>query len=465
MPWQILAPMAKKLNTSDMNRNSIIHTALPLFVLLCYIPVFAQTPSAYFLGSPMVGHVSSREARIWVRTNVPAQVQIRYLDSIEGRTYRTTPRVTNSEMVNTATIVLDSVEPGKVYHYDVMVNGLSIGMPWQMRFTTPAVWKWQKEPIPSATFAMGSCNYVNEEGYERSTGGYGSEPEIFESIAKKKPQVMLWLGDNTYLREPDWGSRSGMIKRYAHTRVEPNALRLFSTVANYAIWDDHDFGPNDSDRSWPLKKDALEIFSAFWPNPSAGVNEKPGITTKFEWLDVDFFLLDDRYYRSVDKRTDGDRTILGEHQVQWLIDALASSTATFKVVAVGSQFLSDNLGKECFSRVPEERKRIIDMITLNKIKGVLFVTGDIHAAELSKMERTGTYPLYELTSSSLTAGSNKNIAQQPNTYRVPGTEVGVHNFATITVRGELKSRELLLQLFDKDGKELWQRVITEKELQ
>ena len=35
---------------------------------------------------------------------------------------------------------------------------------------------------------------------EIHTEGY----EIFKSISEKKPEFMLWLGDNTYLRDPDF---------------------------------------------------------------------------------------------------------------------------------------------------------------------------------------------------------------------------------------------------------------------
>lgn len=192
--------------------------------------------------------------------------------------------------------------------------------------------------------------------------------------------------------------------------------------------------------------------------------EKPGITTSFELIDVQVFMLDDRYYRAPNDRKDGDQTILGEHQIQWLIDALASSTATFKIIAVGSQFLTDNLRKECFAHMPNERQRIIDLISTNKINGVLFVSGDIHAAELSTFDRVGSYPLYELTTSSLTAGSNKDIAKQSNTYRVPGTEFGEHNFALISVAGMKGARVLTMRVMNKDGKEVWKRDVAEKEL-
>ena len=45
---------------------------------------------------------------------------------------------------------------------------------------------------------------------------------------------------------------------------------LLARTHNYAIWDDHDFGPNDSDRSSAIKAITLEAFKDSWPNPSYG---------------------------------------------------------------------------------------------------------------------------------------------------------------------------------------------------
>ena len=441
---------------------------------LCYLvslslcnPVTAQLRSG-----PMLGPVDMREAKIWVQTTTSASVFVEYTDqSAPSKQYRTQTIHTRAEDACVATLIADSVEPGRTYNYTVVINDAKQTRPYPTTFRTQPIWKWRSDSLPSMTMAFGSCNYVNESGYERHNkdgieSGYGSEYEIFTSIATKKPDVMVWLGDNTYLREADWNSRSGILKRYSHTRALPEMQPLLASTANYATWDDHDYGPNNSDRSFSGKGHALDAHRYFWPSPSSTVNYIGGITTSFEMLDVQIFLLDNRWNRTPEKRSDtaAKQTILGEHQIDWLIDALTSSTATFKIIAVGSQFISDNPQKESFVKFPKERQRIIELITQNKITGVLFITGDVHAAELSKLDRAGTYPLYEFTSSALTAGSNKTIKEQSNTYRVDGTAFGEHNFGMIEVSGKRKERILTLTLCDKDGKSIWTKQLTEKEL-
>ena len=61
---------------------------------------------------------------------------------------------------------------------------------------------------------------------------------------------------------------------------------LLASASNYAIWDDHDFGPNDSDGSYTGKELTLEAFRMFWGNPGYGVPGVEGITTTFVWGDV-----------------------------------------------------------------------------------------------------------------------------------------------------------------------------------
>jgi alkaline phosphatase D len=417
------------------------------------------------LVGPMIGHLASSECTIWVQTDVPASVTVELIETKTGTRTRTNPVKTTQHYVHTAHVVCGMLSPGTEYTYRVFVNDVASKNSYA--FTTWPVWNWQTSPMPSATMCFGSCFYVNQDGYERSTGGYGVNNSMIQSIVNQKPNVMLWLGDNVYLRDPDWTSPSGMLQRWAHTRGASQLAPLLPACAHYATWDDHDYGPNDSDESWVLKNTSLELFKQFWANPSYGTPEQLGTFTRFEMLDVEVFILDDRWYRTASKRVDSPgmtRTILGDYQKNWLINALVSSTATFKVIAVGSQFLTDNLRKECFSRVPEERDWIISEITKNAISGVVFLSGDIHSCEANMLQRDSTYPLWEFTSSPLTAGVYTPGPTQPNSYRVQGSAFAVHNAGKLTVQGNRKNRELVIEFFDENGKGLWQHVISEQQL-
>ncbi len=411
---------------------------------------------------PMVGYAEMREVMLWVQTREPARVEAVYWDTAApGIRYRSRMVRTVAESAHVAHLLADRVQPGRRYAYEIVVDGRTVRRPYPLRFQSLPLWQWRGDP-PPIRIALGSCAFVNDSAYDRPGDGYGGNYEIFTSIARHKPDLMLWLGDNTYLREPDWYTRTGVFHRYTHTRSLPDLQPLLGSTHHYAIWDDHDYGPNNSDRSWARRDLSLAAFKLFWANLSYGAAGEPGATGSFEWGDVQFFLLDDRYHRSPnDRRETTTRTLLGARQLEWLVDALASSTATFKIVALGNQAMSPNAVFENFATYPEERRLLIDRITAEKISGVLFVSGDRHITELTRLERPGTYPLYDWTVSPLTAGPAKGEA---NASRVEGTFVVERNFGILEVRGKRKERVLTLTTHGTDGRVLWTREIREGEL-
>ena len=80
---------------------------------------------------------------------------------------------------------------------------------------------------PDFRLATGSCTYINEPELDRPGKPYGGDYQIFDAMVAQKPDLMVWLGDNAYLREADWSTRTGIYHRYSHTRSAPElALRV-----------------------------------------------------------------------------------------------------------------------------------------------------------------------------------------------------------------------------------------------
>ena len=205
----------------------------------------------------------------------------------------------------------------------------------------------------------------------------------------------------------------------------------------------------------------------FWANPNYGLADpqrRQGITGTFQWNDVQFFLLDDRWFRAPNAYKAAEADYLGQAQLQWLLDALTSSPATFKIVAVGGQVLNPVKVFENYSNYEQERAQLLQALAERNIPGVLFLSGDRHHTELTKLERPGRYPLYDLTASPLTSSVATGATTEANTGRVPGTLVLERNFSTIDVQGPLKERRLILRTFSATGKLLWERTITAAEL-
>ncbi len=412
---------------------------------------------------PMVGYSDMREVMLWVQTKQPARVQIRYYEpAAPAVTYLTNEVTTSEASALTAHLLANRVLPGKTYQYEVLVDGNSVKLAYPTRFQSQALWQW-RTAAPDFTFAIGSCTYVNEPAFDRP-GAYGGGYEIFGAITKQKPDFMLWTGDNTYTREADWNSRTGIMYRYTHTRSLPEMQPLLAATHNYAIWDDHDYGPNDSDRSYWLKPVTLEAFKLFWANPNFMFNE--GCTGTFSWSDCQFFLLDDRTFRAPDDMPDGPtKAYYGEKQMQWLLDALTFSKATFKFIVTGGQIINPTKAFENYSTYGTERERLFQALADSKIPGILFLTGDRHHTIVHKLNRPGTYPLYDLTISPLTSGPAKPRADeltQPTV--VPGTLFTERNFATLNIAGPATDRLLTIRVFDQKGAEQWKRSIRAEEI-
>lgn len=411
---------------------------------------------------PMLGYIEMKEAAIWLQTDAEAEVYISYAlkEGSKGISHRTKTIQTRKDKAFTATLIADELEPGSTYEYQIYINGILQELDVANTFTSQYLWRYRND-APDFNFLIGSCSYINETRYDRPSKPYGGEYQIFEKMADESADFMLWLGDNIYLREADWFTRTGIYHRYSHMRSTPELKRLLANTHHYAIWDDHDFGPNDADRSFIHKEITREAFEDFWANNFYGIDGSKGITGFFQYHDMDFFLLDNRYYRTPIYTDPVKRHILGKEQVEWLIDALKFSRAPFKFIAVGGQFLNTAEVFENHAVFPSEREYIIQRIKEENIKGVIFLNGDRHHSEVSKLD-DGEVLIYDITCSPLTSGAVKNV-RDVNTLRIDESLVNTRNYGFIEISGKYKERVAKLSLKGNDGNLLYTFEIKESE--
>jgi len=417
---------------------------LHLFLYLCSASIVAQ--SADLLTGPMLGYNTLREVGIWVQASDECEVSVRYWPSTDrSQVSNTKPQTVIREKAHTATVSVGYLEPGTTYTYQIIIDGEVADKGKERMFTTQKLWQWRESP-PKFSFIAGSCMYTNETKYDRRGKPYGQGNDIFEQIANEQADFMVWLGDNIYLREVDWDSRSGIYHRYSHTRQVPQLQKLMSSMHHYAIWDDHDYGPNDSDWTYWNKDITLEAFKDFWANPNYGVGGTEGITGTFWWNDCQFFMLDNRWYRTPQAK---DGQILGEEQLKWLIDALRVSKANFKFVCVGGQVVSDFAKYENHAVYADERAALLEAIDKYDIENVVFLNGDRHSSELSRYTTDDGQVIYDVTSSPLSSKSYDHD-EEANSYRV-GNTIGEPNYAVIEIEGTYKERKATLQFKNAAG--------------
>lgn len=429
--------------------------------------------SAQVVSGPMPGHVELRTAKIWVEVKPGTNAELWYWKKGTMPSAQKLSANTDAGYWYTPVVFdLVGLDMNTTYEYQVIVNNKGNKRPSAAdgQFTTTELWQWRK-PAPDFTFLTGSCAYFNEPGFDRPGTPYGKDSSIFESMAKEKADFMLWLGDNWYLREADFYSEWGVWYRAHRDRGLPVLQAFLKAMPHYAIWDDHDYGPNNADKSFVYKEAARKVFMNYWANPSYGQNNE-GIYTRFTRGDADFFLMDDRYFRSNDDmspyeydKPNPQKRMWGQQQMDWLKNGLLQSKNPFKFIVTGSQTLNLASPYDCLQSYPVEFNELMNFLVSEKISGVVFLTGDRHHSEVIRYDRMGNYSLYDITSSPLTSGVGRVSGnEKDNAARVPGTLVEEQNYTRISITGNRGERKLLVEFLGLKGQLLASWSISEKEL-
>lgn len=427
-----------------------------VFTFLFMVGAYAQNS---VWGKPMLGPVTPTTAQVWfgVNTNNAGNLKA-YLvaaDSVnKQKTVVKADSVTWYNVENSYSVkaFFSGLQPSTTYSLVLYAGNYYKG-------TTVTTSSAQTQPY-NFQFLAGSCGLFGK-GVLRllSPKNYSN---IYTSMANENASFMLWLGDNFYYQDKDFYKPKNMFKRQKYYRSKiPKLSAFLNTQPNYAIWDDHDYGPNNSDKTYTHKNKSLAVHKAFWPAVSYGQNQQ-GIYHTFTVSDVQFFMLDDRWYRSVE-----EGTMLGAEQFAWLKQALRNSTATFKIIAIGSQVLNNASHHECFAtEFPDEKQALINFLTDNNITGVVFLTGDRHFASVNTQPRNNAYTLYDITSSALTSPMLKSFAKHdvasPNV--IKESLFFKHNYGLFTVNGKIGNRVLNYVAKNIKGNVVYSLSLNENEL-
>ena len=462
------------MNQTPARRTSIARAATralaAVTLIICVAGTAAGSTTADLLhAGPMLGFSELKTTSIWVQTTRAATVQLRYFPADAPEQARlTSARIPNVEDQFSLDFRLADLEPGIRYKYELYIDGELIERPYPLEFSTQPLWQYRTDPPPFRVL-IGSCTYFNEPVYDRPGKPYGSDHEIFDTMAREDAALMVWMGDNLYTREVDFYSPEGLARRYKIDRGQEVLQPFFAKMGHIATWDDHDYGPNNSDRYYPLKETSQSLFETYWPAPAYGIPGAPGVYQHLTYNDIEFFLTDCRTYRMPPNWPEGrDKTYLGPQQMQWLKASLLGSRAPFKIIVGGSQMLNTAGRFESMTNYETELDELLDFIKDQGIQGVVFLSGDRHHTELLKLEREGFYPLYEFTSSPLTAGARERKKDDPefnNPLRVDGTLYsGKHNYGVLEVTGPRTERVLTLKAMSMDGETVWTHVIAAADL-
>lgn len=414
---------------------SVRGLALVFVFAACAAPR-ATEQEGLLLSGPMVGAVQADSFRLWVELTRPTHLEIEYRES-QG------PWLQQDLALSSArgSSWVRGLKPDTQYEYRLRANGHLLPDQFGQRLkTAPRPGTWQ-----DFSLAFGSC-----------AGDWGTDPTqgIFLQVAQQSPDLFLWLGDNVYydFRHKEWEYPMAMENRWRVQRALPALGPLLAGTSNLATWDDHDYGPDNADGSYPLRLDSLLLFDSYWANPSAGGASEDGVYFSMVYGGVEFFFLDTRFDRSpVQWQPAEDRQLLSPAQWAWLEQGLRQSQAEFKVVISGMQILADYHRFESWRLYPSDRQRLYEFLAQEAIPGVLFLSGDRHIGEVLRRTEVLTYPLYEFTASPLAAGIGESTPDTKAPERVPGSEIQVEHFAMLRFFRAENGLTVRYEAFDREG--------------
>jgi alkaline phosphatase D len=300
------------------------------------------------------------------------------------------------------------------------------------------------------------------------------EQSIWKTIANAEPDLFLFIGDAIY---GDWDGEKvydvtdeSLTREWGLLASNKNFNSFRNKVPVLATWDNHDYGNHNGGAN-------------FFNEPENSERRKtPGIyDAKIfgpEGRRVQIILLDTRYFKSPfinDERSkeekkelnivgnykpniDPEAALLGDEQWQWLEDQL-NKQAEIRFIVSSTQIIANEKGMDEWGNFPLERKKLFTLIEKTNANRVIFLSGNVHFAEISKTDE-GPYPLYDFTSSGLTH-INESYAKAVNSYRVNKPFVDL-NFGVVEIDWDNKA--IHLKAVGIDGKPAFKYRIKFEEL-
>lgn len=328
----------------------------------------AAETAAVLTHGPIVGAVTPTEAQVWIRTSSQASVAIEYSAHPDlADAFVTEPIQTDPVHDFAAKFALGTLLPDTEYWLNVRVNGTAqLSSPFASFKTFPAT-------KDSTAFQFAILN----DFFWLPSG-------TWHNLAEESPDFVVIGGDYSHSNPSGIDAKRQLFK----TRSDPNGLTapfVEFVLRHFAVvhfWDDHDYGADNSDKTYPQKALALEVLNEFFPIYPVGPH---GDWQSFSYGDADFFILDSRSQRDPlsepdtarKSMLDGDK-LGAAGQWAWLKRGLRQSTATWKFIFSPVSFNPTVPKPDGWNGYQSERARLLDLVRNKKIRGVIIISGDLH---------------------------------------------------------------------------------------
>lgn len=429
-------------------------------------------PCPAFSAPPQLNHgvasgaVTDTSAVVWARADGATTLIVEYAsssaftDTQAGGTMKV-----SAESDFTGTVDLTALQPATRYYYRVR--------PQEANVATGVVGSFTTAPKPDqphdVTFLWGG---------DLGGQGFCRQPEyiIFRPMRALEADFFIFGGDTIYADSPcvsppnvpgsDFKAttQQEFWAKHRYQREDQPLRDLLAVTPVYPVWDDHEVKNDFAGPTEPLTPLGLKALLDYFPVPRV-LEEPQRLYHSFRWGQrLEVILLDTRQYRSPNRQTDGpDKTMLGATQLRWLLDRLATSTATWQVIVSGVPLSAHTggllTGNDSWARglvssgFDTELRKIVLALQARPLRNVVWLSTDIHVARIFSYDpnQDGVADFHEFISGPLSAiTGNLDPLDQTFHPRILYEENDFFNFGVVKIDGI--SGALTVEIRDQEGK-------------
>ena len=240
--------------------------------------------------------------------------------------------------------------------------------------------------ISCSSLFSGYFNAYKKIGQRRDLDGVLHVGDYIYEFIDENEEIRV---PEPYLEGPENLEDWRWLHRYYH--LDPDFRAAQQQHPFIIMWDNHDLSGKNS----PDFQESLQAFYEWTPVREYDSIPKENLYRKISYGGLlDIYMLDINYKREIpagaDDFTDTTRKILGDDQMNWFLNDIKKSTATWRIIGSQKQFGQWNLvgvpgsegvpfyGGRAWDGFIADRNKIIGFLRDNNLKNNVIISGDNH---------------------------------------------------------------------------------------